>query len=74
MAMASMPKRMESVIDQKYPKWREVELALPDLGRGWAYYKPTAMEIRSCLSSTLAKTSRPERTCSQHERILGLCS
>jgi len=57
-----------------HPKWREVELALPDLGRGWAYYKPTAMEIRSCMSSTLAKTSRPERTCSQHERILGLCS
>src|SRR4051812_22553904 len=25
MAMASMPKRMEAVIDQKYPKWREVD-------------------------------------------------
>jgi len=25
MALASMPQRMESVINQKYPKWREVE-------------------------------------------------
>ncbi len=25
MAMASLPKRMESIIDQKYPKWRDVE-------------------------------------------------
>jgi radical SAM superfamily enzyme YgiQ (UPF0313 family) len=25
MALASMPKRMEAVIDQKYPKWRDVE-------------------------------------------------
>jgi radical SAM superfamily enzyme YgiQ (UPF0313 family) len=25
MALASLPKRMERVIDQKYPKWREVE-------------------------------------------------
>jgi radical SAM superfamily enzyme YgiQ (UPF0313 family) len=25
MALASMPKRMEAAIDQKYPKWREVE-------------------------------------------------
>ncbi|MBK7928024.1 MAG: hypothetical protein IPJ98_11180 [Bryobacterales bacterium] len=25
MALASMPMKMEKVIDQKYPKWRELE-------------------------------------------------
>ena len=25
MALASMPKLIEPIIDQKYPKWREVE-------------------------------------------------
>jgi len=55
------------------PKWREVELSLPDLGRGWFYYAPTAKEIRACMLATLAKASRPARECSQHERILGLC-
>lgn len=56
-----------------HPKWREVDLSLPDLGRGWFYYAPTAKEIRSCMLATTAKASRPVRECTQHERILGLC-
>ena len=57
-----------------HPKWREVQLSLPDLGNGWFYYPPTSTEIRSCIQATVAKASRPPRECSQHERILGLCS
>ena len=66
------------VLQEKgHPKWREVELALPDLGRGWFYYPPTAQEIRSCVAGesklgTRVK-SQPPNKCSQQEQILGLC-
>ena len=41
MALASMPKPMETVIDQKYPKWREVERN-PD---GSARYMPAGVRL-----------------------------
>jgi uncharacterized protein len=56
-----------------HPKWREVELSLPDLGRGWRYYGPTANEIRACLANRASAPAAPRRTCSQQERVLGLC-
>jgi len=57
---------------QGHPKWREVDLALPELGRGWLYYPPMAREMRACLNNTMPKT-KPVAACSQQERILGLC-
>ena len=56
-----------------HPKWREVHLSLPDLGKGWRYYGPTASEIRACMSAGAARPVRPTRACSQQERVLGLC-
>jgi TRAP transporter TAXI family solute receptor len=53
-----------------HPKWREVELALPDLGRGWTYSPPTYRELRQCIESGRAK---PVPVCTQQTRILGLC-
>lgn len=66
------------VLQEKgHPKWREVELALPDLGRGWFYYGPTTRELRSCIVGAPKRQTRvnlpPANTCSQQERILGLC-
>lgn len=60
---------------QGHPKWRDVELALPDLGRGWFYYGPTANEIRSCIANKGAPPAAapPRKNCSRHEEILGLC-
>jgi TRAP transporter TAXI family solute receptor len=55
-----------------HPKWREVSLSLPDLGRGWAYYDATAREIRACAATRSAPASLP-KACSQQERVLGLC-
>ena len=69
----SLCQNFSALQSKGHPKWREVELSLPDLGRGWIYYTPTAKEIRSCSIAALAKSSRPLRECSQHERILGLC-
>jgi uncharacterized protein len=59
--------------DNGHPKWREVELALPDLGRGWFYYPPTTGELRSCIAGRTKPKAPPVKACSQQERILGLC-
>ena len=63
--------------EKGHPKWREVELGLPDLGRGWFYYGPTARELRACVVANMntgfGVSSKPMKACSQQERILGLC-
>jgi TRAP transporter TAXI family solute receptor len=61
-----------------HPKWRDVRLALPPLGKGWAYYGPTERVLRTCNDPSTAPrpaapASRPEGACSQQEQILGLC-
>ena len=57
-----------------HPKWREVQLGLPPLGRGWLYYPPTSKELRNCaLGRPNASFATRAKACSQHERILGLC-
>lgn len=74
----SLCQNFSTLQEKGHPKWREVELALPDLGRGWFYYAPTAREIGACIAGqsklgTMVK-ARPAKQCSQQERILGLCS
>ncbi|MEP6601845.1 MAG: TAXI family TRAP transporter solute-binding subunit [Nitrospirota bacterium] len=69
----SLCQNFSALQDNGHPKWREVELALPDLGRGWFYYPPTAVEIRSCIAARAKPKSPSAKACSQHERILGLC-
>lgn len=61
-----------------HPKWRDVRLALPPLGKGWAYYGPTDRVLRTCGDASAAPrpaapASRPEAGCTQQEQILGLC-
>ncbi len=64
-----------TVLQEKgHPKWREVELALPDLGRGWIYYPATTNELRSCIAARgKPKAVVPSKSCSQQEQVLGLC-
>jgi TRAP transporter TAXI family solute receptor len=57
---------------QGHPKWREVELAMPALGRGWLYYPPMAREMRACLAGQ-APPVKTMAACTQQEKILGLC-
>ncbi|HQS33012.1 MAG: C4-dicarboxylate ABC transporter substrate-binding protein [Polaromonas sp. 24-62-144] len=66
------------VLQEKgHPKWREVDLALPKLGRGWTYYAPTTRELRSCMAAKPGLETRVKspsgKACPQQERILGLC-
>ena len=69
----SLCKNFPTLQEKGHPKWREVELALPELGRGWFYYGPTAREIRSCVAGGSTEPLRTAKPCSQQERILGLC-
>ena len=73
----SLCQNFSTLQEKGHPKWREVELALPDLGRGWYYYAPTARVIRSCISAKpklgTREKSQPATMCSQQEQILGLC-
>lgn len=61
---------------QGHPKWREVELALPELNSGWVYYPPTTSELRACIAGARgqAAKAKPAKACSAEERILGFCS
>lgn len=54
---------------QGHPKWKEVELAMPELGRGWQYYPPIARELKRCTGP--AKPARA--ACTTEQKILGLC-
>ncbi len=61
-----------------HPKWREVQLALPELKAGWRYYPPVQKELASCIARGPARNPaapRPSaKPCNQQERVLGLCS
>jgi TRAP transporter TAXI family solute receptor len=59
--------------EKGHPKWREVELALPGLGRGWAYYGPTAAEMRACLAKRAGARIPSARPCTMEQHLLGLC-
>jgi len=54
-----------------HPKWREVQMAVPDLPRGWLYYPPMQRELKACIANMRDKP--PVAVCTQEAKILGLC-
>lgn len=65
-----------------HPKWKQVKMELPALGRGWSYYPPTEKVLRACLNRASAtvkgggaggKPRVDARACTQQEKVLGLC-
>ncbi len=65
----SLCQNFETLQAQGHPKWKEVELSLPDLGAGWAYYPPMAQELRRCIAAAKPKP----KACPTEQKILGLC-
>jgi hypothetical protein len=65
----SLCENFPALQSQGHPKWKEVELAMPELGRGWQYYPPVARELKRCTAP--AKPARP--ACTTEQKILGLC-
>jgi uncharacterized protein len=71
----SLCQNFPALQEKGHPKWREVDLRLPDLPPGWTYYAPTMKEIRACTAmSKLRTVAKPSKRCSAEERILGFCS
>ncbi len=69
----SLCQNFSTLQEKGHPKWREVELAQPDLGRGWLYYPSTAGEIRACIAAKAKPKAPPPKVGTQQEQILGLC-
>jgi len=70
----SLCQNFSTLQEKGHPKWREVELALPDLGRGWLYYPVASNELRACVAGKAKPPAAPaSKACSQQEQILGLC-
>ena len=69
----SLCRNFGSLQTSGHPKWREVDLSLPNPGRGWLYFEPTSKQLRNCANASYAGAAAVRRTCSMHERILGLC-
>jgi uncharacterized protein len=57
-----------------HPKWREVDLSLPNLSPGWSYYAPTVREIRACAGKAAKLPAKSSKKCPAEEKILGLCN
>lgn len=77
----SLCKNLPILQTEGHPKWRDVELTMPDLGAGWAYYAPVERVLRTCSNlgakPTVAATQATmpaAPNCSQSEKILGLCA
>lgn len=60
-----------------HPKWKEVKIDLPPLGKGWSYYPPVERALRSCQaerSASMRPTGAPvAKSCTHQEKILGFC-
>jgi TRAP transporter TAXI family solute receptor len=78
----SLCQNFDKLQSEGHPKWKEVKLELPEVGRGWAYYPPTSRQIQSCLAAaatpppvvSTAPPAAPRRQCNQQEKILGICN
>jgi uncharacterized protein len=68
----SMCRNFDNLQSQGHPKWKEVALAMPELGKGWRYYPPMARELARCQVSE-EKAPPVVRNCPTEQRILGLC-
>jgi len=71
----SLCQNFPTLQEKGHPKWREVNLKLPDLPAGWTYYAPTTKEFRACGAKVKTRTTaKPSKQCSAEERILGFCN
>jgi TRAP-type uncharacterized transport system substrate-binding protein len=63
-------KQLPRMQSEGSPQWREVELAPAELKPEWHYARTAIQETTRCSGTA---TPLPAITCSQQERVLGLC-
>jgi uncharacterized protein len=68
----SLCQNFKTLQEQGHPKWKEVSLAMPQLGQGWTYFPPTARELARCTSPAVA-VKPAAKACTTEKKILGLC-
>lgn len=73
----SLCQNFDTLRKEGHPKWKEVELAMPEVGKGWLYSPPTARELKRCAAPTPPPAPPPpparNKACSTEQKILGLC-
>jgi len=70
---ASLCRNFAQLQAEGHPKWNEVELALPALGKGWSYFAPMEQELRNCTTAKAPAAAVNRASCTQQKQILGLC-
>jgi uncharacterized protein len=73
----SMCRNFAGLQSDGHPKWQEVSLTLPPLGKGWSYYGPTERELLRCKTTVAEASSSVAGTragaCTRDRKVLGLC-
>jgi uncharacterized protein len=80
----SLCTNFDNLQEHGHPKWKQVKMELPNLGRGWQYYGPVEKRLRACVAHRAAgvNTAAPAETadktpaksnCSDEARVLMLC-
>ena len=68
----SLCSNFDNLQAQGHPKWKQVKMELPALGKGWSYYPSMERQLRASMSRRIAaaKAVPPPKECSQQERVL----
>jgi len=80
----SLCTNFDNLQEHGHPKWKQVKLELPSLGKGWQYYGPVEKHLRACIAHRMAttNTASPAQTadkapakpnCTDEARVLMLC-
>jgi TRAP transporter TAXI family solute receptor len=70
----SLCQNFATLQEKGHPKWKDVELSLPEVGEGWKYYAPTSKQIKACTAASAKAQPQFRGSCSQVQSVLGLCS
>lgn len=83
----SLCTNFDNLQEHGHPKWKQVKMELPNLGKGWQYYAPVERHLRTCLAQRSAamnaaavpaaaqseEKAPPKSNCSDQARLLLLC-
>lgn len=72
----SLCSNFEKLQAEGHPKWQNVRLELPPLGRNWRYYAPAERELMACKVAQHrgARGQDAAASCPQARAVLGLCN
>jgi uncharacterized protein len=58
---SSLCRNLDRLKRHGHPKWREVEVRLPDLGRGWIYHAASSRALSTCIADRVGSRSDARR-------------